>query len=93
MSELNTRPLGDRVIIKEAPKEATTTSFGFILPEIADKPRIGEVIAIGPGFDDEPTTTPVGSKVVFSKYGGNIVTLEGVDYVLAKEDIIHAIIS
>lgn len=91
MSELTTRPLYDRVIIEEAPKEESKTKGGFVFTD-ADKARVGRVVAIGPGTAEEPTEVPAGATVVFSKYAGKPITLEGKDYLLMKEKDIHAIV-
>jgi chaperonin GroES len=91
MSTLTTRPLYDRVIIKEAPKEDSKTLGGFVFTD-ADKARVGQVMAIGPGTAEEPTEVPAGATVVFSKYAGKPITLGGEDYLLMKEKDIHAIV-
>jgi chaperonin GroES len=90
------QPLGDRVVIK--PLEAEEKSAGgIILPEKAqEKPREGEVIAVGPGkFNDKgerkPMTVKKGDTVVYSEYGGTEITFEGTDYLLIDEGSILAV--
>jgi chaperonin GroES len=91
MTTLTTRPLFDRVILKEAPKEQSKMKGGFVFTD-TDKARVGQVMAIGPGTAEEPTEVPVGATVVFSKYGGTPITLDNEDYLLMKEKDIHAIV-
>jgi chaperonin GroES len=90
------QPLGDRVLVK--PLEAEEKSAGgIILPEQAqEKPREGEVIAVGPGkVNDEgerrKMTVKVGDIVVYSEYGGTEITYEGTDYLLIDEGSILAV--
>lgn len=91
------RPLQDRVIIKRLDNERTTAS-GIVIPEsAAEKPDQGEVIAVGPGKKaDNGTTIPmevkVGDKVLFSKYTGQTVKVDGEDLLVIQEDEILAII-
>lgn len=91
------RPLQDRVIIKRLDNERTTAS-GIVIPEsAAEKPDQGEVIAVGPGRkSDNGTTIPmevnVGDKVLFSKYTGQTVKVDGEDLLVIQEDEILAII-
>jgi len=90
------QPLGDRVLVK--PLEAEEKSAGgIILPEKAqEKPREGEVIAVGPGKvndkgERKPMNVNVGDKVVYSEYGGTEITYEGADYLLIDEGSILAV--
>jgi chaperonin GroES len=72
-------PLGARVLIRPVEAEAKTSS-GLLLPETAkEKPQIGEVIAIG---DDEDIKVKVGQKVLFPKYTGTDIKLDGVDHII-----------
>lgn len=91
------KPLADRVIIK--PQEAEEkTKGGIILPDTAkEKPVIGEVVAVGPGkvSDDGKKITPevkVGDKVLYGKYSGTEVTVEGQEYLIMREADIFAIV-
>ena len=84
------RPLHDRVVIKRIQAE-DKTSGGIIIPDTAkEKPQEGEVIAVGPGGRDEsgkliPIDVKVGDRVLFGKWSGTEVKLEGVDYIIMKE--------
>lgn len=79
------RPLADRVLI-EANAAETTTASGIIIPDTAkEKPQEGTVIAVGPGKVDEPTTVKEGDKVLYGKYAGSELKLDGKDYLIVKE--------
>ncbi|MGB5875213.1 MAG: co-chaperone GroES [Bacteroidota bacterium] len=91
------KPLADRVVIK--PSEAEETSRGgIILPDTAkEKPVIGEVVAVGPGkvSDDGkkvPMELKVGDKVLYGKYSGTEVTVEGEEYLIMREADIFAVV-
>jgi chaperonin GroES len=91
------KPLADRVVIKPAPAEEKTKG-GLILPDTAkEKPVIGEVVAVGPGkvSEDGKKITPevkVGDKVLYGKYSGTEVTIEGEEYLIMREADIFAIV-
>lgn len=89
---LNIKPLADRVLVE--PMEAETkTASGIIIPDNAkEKPQKGNVVAIGNGKKDEPLTVKVGDKVLYGKYGGTELKLEGKDYLMMRESDILAII-
>lgn len=90
------RPLGDKVVVEPLEGEATSPG-GIILPDTAKKkPQEGVVIAIGPGkvLDDgsrSEMSVKVGEKVIYSKYGGTEVTVDGKDYIILEQDSIFAI--
>jgi chaperonin GroES len=94
---VNLKPLGDRVLIKPSPKEEVTKS-GLVIPDTAkEKPQEGTVLAIGPGrTDDEgkriPMDVKVGDRVLYAKYAGTEVKLEGEEYLILKETDILAIV-
>jgi chaperonin GroES len=94
---MNMKPLADRVIVKPAPAEEKTKG-GLIVPDTAkEKPVIGEVIAIGPGkvTDDGKKIAPevkVGDKILYGKYSGTEVTVEGEEYLIMREADIFAIV-
>ncbi|WP_299670358.1 co-chaperone GroES [uncultured Polaribacter sp.] len=89
---LNIKPLADRVLVEPAPAE-TKTASGIIIPDNAkEKPQQGTVVAIGNGKVDEPLTVKVGDTVLYSKYGGTDLKLEGKDYLMMRESDILAII-
>ena len=89
---LNIKPLADRVLVEPAPAE-TKTASGIIIPDTAkEKPQKGTVVAVGNGKKDEPLTVKVGDTVLYSKYGGTELKLEGTDYLMMRESDILAII-
>jgi chaperonin GroES len=90
------RPLGDRVLVKQVEAE-TKTASGIIIPDTAkEKPQEGKVIAVGTGkiVDGKKVELDVkkGDKILFSKYGGDEIKIEGVEYKILKEDDILAVI-
>ena len=94
----NLKPLGDKVVVQLVEQEEKTAS-GIYLPDSAKKkPQEGKIIAIGGGRvldngDRNMLTVKVGDRVLFSKYGGNEVTVEGQDYTILDEDQIYAILN
>ena len=88
----NITPLHDRVIIKAAEAE-TKTAGGIIIPDTAkEKPQRGTVIAVGAGKKDEPMTVKVGDTVMYSKYGGTEINVDGEELLIMRESDILAII-
>ena len=86
------QPLADRVLIEAAPAEEKTAS-GIIIPDSAkEKPQRGTVVAIGTGTKDEPLTVKVGDTVLYGKYAGTELTVEGNDYLIMRESDILAIV-
>ncbi|GAA3780874.1 co-chaperone GroES [Corallibacter vietnamensis] len=89
---LNIKPLADRVLIEPIEAE-TKTASGIIIPDNAkEKPQQGNVVAIGKGTKDEPMTVKVGDKVLYGKYSGTELKLEGKDYLIMRESDILAIV-
>ncbi len=89
---VNIKPLADRVIVKPEPAEEKTKS-GIIIPDTAkEKPLKGEVVAVGPGKKDEPTTVKPGQKVLYGKYAGTEITIDGEDYLFMRESDILGIL-
>ncbi|WP_373709899.1 co-chaperone GroES [Kaistella sp.] len=89
---VNFKPLADRVLIEPTAAE-TTTASGIIIPDTAkEKPQEGIVVAAGPGKKDEPTTVKVGDKVLYGKYSGSELKLDGKDYLIVKESDLLGII-
>ena len=84
------RPLGDRVLIKRVEEEEKTRG-GIIIPDTAkEKPQEGEIVAVGPGARDEsgklqPLDVKIGDRILFGKWSGTEVKLEGVDLIIMKE--------
>jgi len=92
MSELKIRPLADRVIIKPQEAEAKTAS-GIIIPDSAkERPQKGTVMAAGPGTKDDKIEVKVGDNVLYGKYSGTEITIDGKDYLIMKQSDILAII-
>ena len=92
MANVNVRPLSDRVLIKPAEMEQKTAS-GIIIPDTAkEKPMRGEVVAVGPGKKDEPMSVKVGDQVLYGKYSGTEIAINGIDYLIMRENDIYAII-
>jgi chaperonin GroES len=92
MSKLNIKPLADRVVV--TPLEAETkTASGIIIPDTAkEKPQKGTVAAVGPGTKDDPITVKVGDTVLYGKYAGTELKLDGTDYLIMRESDILAIV-
>jgi len=89
---VNIKPLADRVIVKQADAEEKTSS-GIIIPDTAkEKPQKGEVIAVGPGKKDEPTSLKSGDKILYGKYAGTEITIDGEEYLIMRESDILGVI-
>ncbi|WP_039455491.1 co-chaperone GroES [Candidatus Jidaibacter acanthamoebae] len=94
---MEVRPLHDRVLVERLEQEQKTAS-GIIIPDTAqEKPMQGRVVAVGKGSIDEkgqvrPLDVKVGDKVMFAKWGGTEIKLEGKEYLIMKESDILAII-
>jgi chaperonin GroES len=95
MAKLNLRPLDDRVVVKPLEAEETTAG-GIVLPDSArEKPQRGKVVAVGPGKlldsgNRGQLSVSVGDEVIFGKYGGNEVEVDGADYKILRESDILA---
>src|SRR5689334_14384982 len=90
--KVNVTPLHDRVIVKAAAAEEKTAG-GIIIPDTAkEKPQRGTVIAAGPGKKDEPVTVKTGDTVLYGKYAGTEIQIEGEDYLIMRESDILAIV-
>lgn len=93
---MNIKPLADRVVLKSLEQEETTKS-GIVLPGTAkEKPQMAEIIAVGPGgvVDGKEVTmyVKVGDKVIYSKYAGTEVKLDGQEYTILRQSDILAIV-
>jgi chaperonin GroES len=94
---MNIRPLNDRILVKRLEEEQTTAG-GIIIPDSAkEKPAEGEIVAVGPGKmndagDRVAMDVKAGDRVLFSKYGGTDVKLDGDDYLIMREDDILGVI-
>lgn len=92
MSKLNFKPLADRVLVEPAAAEEKTAS-GIIIPDTAkEKPQRGEIVAIGTGKKDEPFNVKVGDNVLYGKYAGQEITIEGKEYLIMKESDVLGIV-
>jgi chaperonin GroES len=92
MAKVNIKPLADRVLVEPAPAEEKTAS-GIIIPDTAkEKPQKGSIIAVGPGKKDEPTSVKVGDTVLYGKYSGTEITVDGKEYLIMRESDIYAIL-
>ncbi|MFQ3586935.1 MAG: co-chaperone GroES [Fimbriimonadaceae bacterium] len=94
---MNLQPLHDRIIVEAAPKEEKTAG-GIILPDTAqEKPLRGTVLAVGPGKTQDngkrtPVDVKVGETVLYGKYSGTEVTVDGKEYVILRADDILAVV-
>jgi chaperonin GroES len=89
---VNIKPLADRVLIEPQAAE-TKTASGIIIPETAkEKPQKGKVVAVGNGKKDYDMTVKEGDMVLYGKYSGTELKLEGTDYLMMREDDILGII-
>jgi chaperonin GroES len=91
-TKMSITPLHDRVIVQPAAAEEKSAG-GIIIPDTAkEKPQRGVVIAAGPGKKDEPTMVKAGDKVLYGKYAGTEITVEGKEYLIMRESDILAIV-
>ncbi len=92
MASVNIKPLADRVLVEPEQAEEKTAG-GIIIPDTAkEKPQKGTVVACGEGKKDEPMTVGTGDKVLYGKYAGTELTIEGQEYLIMRESDIYAII-
>lgn len=93
---MNLKPLGDRVIIKADEAETTTASGLYLATESKEKPQTGTVLAVGDGKLDKDgnkveVPVKVGDRVIYGKYGGTEVTIDGEDVLIMRADDIYAV--
>jgi chaperonin GroES len=92
MSKVSLKPLADRVLVEPAQAEEKTAT-GIIIPDTAkEKPQKGSVVAVGGGKKDEPLTVKVGDTILYGKYAGTEITIDGKEYLIMRESDIFAII-
>jgi len=92
MTMATINPLHDRVVVRPNPAEEKTAS-GIIIPDTAkEKPMRGTVVAVGPGKPDEPTTVKVGDVVLYGKYAGTEINVDGEDLLIMRESDILAVV-
>ena len=85
-------PLGDRVVLKQVEAEEKTKSGIILTSQAQEKPQEATGIAVGPGKDDVKMEVKVDDKVIYSKYAGTEVKLDGEEYIVVKQDDILAIV-
>ena len=89
---MNVKPLADRVLVE--PKEAETkTASGLFIPDTAkEKPQAGTVVAVCPGKKDEPMELKVGDKVLYGKYAGTELNVDGKIYIMMRQSDVMAVV-
>ncbi len=93
---IKARPLQDRILVKRT-EEGETIKGGIVIPEVAkEKPQEGEVVAVGPGKPEQGVMVPVGVKVgdhvLFGKYSGSDINIDGVAYLILREEELFAVL-
>ena len=92
MANVNVKPLADRVLVEPAAAE-TKTASGLFIPDTAkEKPQKGTVVAVGNGKKDEPMTVQVGDSVLYGKYSGTEISVDGKEYLIMREADIFAVV-
>jgi chaperonin GroES len=92
MTNVKIKPLSDRVLIQPVEAESKTAS-GLIIPDTAkEKPQKGTVIAVGPGTKDESMQVKTGDVVLYGKYSGSELNIDGTDYLMMRQSDILAVI-
>jgi chaperonin GroES len=86
------KPLADRVLVEPAAAEEKTASGLFIPDTAKEKPQKGKVVAVGSGKKDEPLTVKVGDSVLYGKYSGTEISVDGKEYLIMRESDIFAVI-
>ena len=89
---VNVKPLADRVLVEPAAAEEKTAG-GIIIPDTAkEKPQKGKIVAVGNGKPDEPMTVKEGDTVLYGKFAGTEINIEGEDYLIMRESDLFAIV-
>jgi len=92
MAKINFKPLADRVLVEPSAAEEKTSS-GIIIPDTAkEKPQKGRIVAVGNGTKDEKINVKVGETVLYGKYSGTEINIDGTDYLIMKESDIFGIV-
>jgi chaperonin 10 Kd subunit len=86
------KPLADRVLLKSVEAEETTKSGIILAASAQEKPEMSEVVAVGPGTDENPMTVKAGDKVIISKYSGTQVKIDGVEYTITSIKDVLAVV-
>ena len=94
---MNIKPLADRVVVKLVEAEEKTKTGIFLTASAQEKPQVAEVVAVGPGARDDngkliPMEVKVGDIVLFAKYAGTEIKVDGADHIIMREDDILAIL-
>ena len=94
---MNLKPLGDRVILRQDEAEVTTASGLYLAKDAKEKPQTGTVLAVGEGKLDKegkhlPMPVKVGDKVIYGKYGGTEITLDGEEALILRADDSYAVV-
>ena len=94
---MNLKPLGDRVILRQDEAEVTTASGLYLASDAKEKPQTGTVLAVGEGKLDKegnhlPMPVKVGDKVIYGKYGGTEITLDGEEVLILRADDVYAVV-
>ena len=96
---MNIRPLYDRIVVKRIETQDEKTAGGLIIPDTAkEKPQEGEVVAVGQGKRTEegkliPLDVKAGDRILFGKYSGSEIKLDGVEYLIMREDEVLGVLS
>ena len=89
---VNVKPLADRVLVEPAAAEEKTDG-GIIIPDTAkEKPQKGKIVAVGNGKPDKPMTVKEGDTVLYGKFAGTEINIEGKDYLIMRESDLFAIV-
>lgn len=86
------KPLADRVLLKSVEAEETTKSGIILAASAQEKPEMSEVVAVGPGTEENQMTVKAGDKVIISKYSGTQVKLDGVEYTITSVKDVLAVV-
>ena len=89
---MNVKPLSDRVLVLPSPAEEKTAGGLFIPDTAKEKPLTGKVVAVGPGTAEVKMEVAVGDTVIYGKYAGTEIHVDGVDYLIMKQSDILAIL-
>ncbi len=85
MAKVSIKPLADRVLVLPMAAE-TKTASGIYIPDTAkEKPQKGKVVAVGPGTKDDQVTVKIGNTVLYGKFSGTELKLDGIDYLMMRE--------
>lgn len=92
MAKVSFKPNEDRVLVEPAAAEEKTASGLFIPDTAKEKPQKGKVIAVGDGVKDKPVTVKVGDQILYGKYSGTEITIDGKEYLIMRNSDIFGII-